>query len=121
MANRTDRLQGFQISLIEWDSSGVGPTYVILYGSINVLLDTFSVEDMSTFCLNGIFGDFITNAANGDFASVIWEKGAGIRLASKDQVRVTSHLTHPSESNELVSTTKERSCTITPYKLKILE
>ena len=44
--------------------------YVGFYGSLEVLSDTFAIEDVVTFRLDGIFGDVVTDSANSGFAII---------------------------------------------------
>lgn len=63
-----------------------------------VLLDTFTIEDVSALRLDSVFGELIAKSTNSTFPGLIVEKHAGIVLAAENKVWVARHLTHAGES-----------------------
>jgi hypothetical protein len=68
---------------------------LLLYSSIEILLDALSVENVSTFGLNGVFCNIVADPADGRLVRVVGYKLGRVGLASQDEVRMARHLPHP--------------------------
>lgn len=77
--------------------SELGATHHGLNGGFQVLLDTFTVEDVSALRLDSILGELVAKSANSTFPSLILDEHAGVVLAAKNKVRMARHLTHTGE------------------------
>jgi len=71
--------------------------------SLDILFDAFTIKDMPTLRLNGIFCNVITNTADGGFSDLIRVKRAGVRFTLEHEIGVASHLPHSSETELQVS------------------
>ena len=55
---------------------------------------------MPALRLNGVFGDVVTEAANGGFSELLRGECTGVSFAFEDEIRVASHLPHAGEQAE---------------------
>ena len=78
-------------------SRGASTTYHGLDRGLQILLDTFAVEDVSTLRLDSVLGELVTKSTNSTLSSLILEEHADVVLAAKNKVRVACHLTHTGE------------------------
>jgi hypothetical protein len=57
-------------------------THCLLYGSVQVLLDTLTIEDMPALCLDGILDDIVAQAADGRFTRLVSQESTRVGLAA---------------------------------------
>ena len=68
--------------------------YRLLESRIQVLLDAFTIEDVSALSLDCVFGYIIAEPTDCSLSHILGKECPCIRLATEDEIRVTSHLTH---------------------------
>jgi len=87
--------------------------------SLQVLSDTFAVEDVVAFGLYGVFSSIVAKSADGRFAVIGYELGEVV-LASDDEIWVARHLSHAGQAVERIRQAKPVT-DLSTHRLKILE
>ena len=72
-------------------------TYRIIERRVKVLPDALSVEDMTALGLNGIFGNVVTQSADGSFTQLLRREHTSVSFALENEIRMASHLSHSRE------------------------
>lgn len=74
-------------------------TYCKIAGRAQVLLDAFAIKDVMAFSLYRIFSKVIAKSADSAFSKLLRVKELGfVLLAPQDEIWMTSHLPHASDS-----------------------
>lgn len=73
-------------------------SYVGFNGCVQVLFDAFAVENVPTFCLDGILHHIVAQSAHGGFT--LFAEHAGIVLAADYEIGMAGHLTHARNQTE---------------------
>ena len=73
-------------------------TYDLLDGSIDILLDTFTIEDVPAPGLNRVFCYIVAQPAHRRLSKLLSGKLAGILLALQDEVRLGTQVRETSAS-----------------------
>ncbi len=108
-----------KIELSDAERLEMNRTDVLLHSSVNILLDTLSIEDMAALGLNGVLCDLIAQSADRCVA-LMFHKLVSVRLAAYHEIRMTRHLPHsrqPSGYDKANLVHSERKT----YRLKMLE
>jgi hypothetical protein len=100
VTNRASRLYKAGKSNIEGQTADE-ITHVLLWAAIQILLDAFTVEDVSALGLNSIFCDVITNATNRGLPDILGNKLCRVGFTSKDEIRMARHLPHSRQPIEI--------------------
>lgn len=92
--------------------------YLFFGRRLEILLDTFTVKDVSAFGLDRILCHVAANTADGCFVR-IRDELRSVCFAPKDQVRMTCHLPHAGEPGKIEKLLGD-VCQVT-HRLKMLE